>query len=154
MAALLKQVWNIILNKTTCWNIQVNARYLKGKSLWDVPIKNHASWGWKSILELRPLAKNNIKFLVGNGHITKFWLDPWLNGGRLKDCYGDRAIYDMGLGIDVSVQSFIHEGNWRFPTPTSNALTEIFQNIPQEIEPYSEFADKIVWTLEDNGNFT
>lgn len=97
---------------------------------------------------------NHVKFLIGNGHITKFWIDPWLNGGRLKDCYGKRAIYDMGLGTDICVQHFIHDSNWLFPAPTSNALMEIFQTIHQEVESWASFEDEIVWTFEDNGQFT
>ena len=146
-ATILRQLWSIILNKKTCWNIWINASYLRGKSIWDAPIPKHGSWGWKSILTLRYLAKNHVKFLIGNGHVTKFWTDPWLNGGRLKDCYGDKAIYDMGLGADVNVQQFIHDGNWRFPAPTSNALMENFQQIPQEVEPWNDFDDEVVWTL-------
>ena len=153
-AALLRQVWMITLNKHTCWNLWVHARYLRGNSIWDVSILRQASWGWKNILQFRTLAKNHIKFLIGNGHITKFWTDPWLNGGRLKDCYGDRAIYDLGLGADVYVRHFIADGIWRFSTPTSNSLMEIFQLVPTKVEPWGDFEDEVVWTLEDNGKFT
>ena len=90
-AALLRQVWNVVSNKNTCRNLRANAKYLRGESFWDVMILKNASWGWKSILTLRPIAIPNIKFLVGNGHQIKFWTDPWLNGGRLRDCYGDRS---------------------------------------------------------------
>ena len=100
------------------------------------------------------MAKNHVKNFIANGHVTKFWTDPWLNGGWLKDCYGDRAIYEMGLGADVNVQPLIHDGNWRFPVPTSNTLMEIFQKFPQKVEPWSDFDDEVVWTLEDNGKFT
>lgn len=58
------------------------------------------------------------------------------------------------MGYDVKVHRFIHNDSWRFPTPTSNALMDIFQSIPDEIQPWPTFNDEIVWTLEDHGRFT
>ena len=75
-AALLSQVSNVVSNKSTCWNLWVNAKYLRGESFWDVMIPKNASRGWKSILMLTPIAIPLIKFLVGNGHQIKFWTDP------------------------------------------------------------------------------
>ena len=77
-----------------------------------------------------------------------------LNGGRLKDCYGDRALYDPGMGADTKVHQLIRTDGWRFPTPTFNASMDIFQSIPNEIEPWPNFEDEPVWTREDHGNFT
>ena len=96
----------------------------------------------------------HIKLLAGNGHQIKFWTDPWVNGGRLKDCHGDRAVYDLGVGPDINVPQFIQNHRWKFPTPTSNALMDIFQTIPNEIEPWPNFNDGLVWTLQEHGNFT
>eukprot|EP00268_Persea_americana_P000735 TRINITY_DN10222_c0_g1_i2.p1 TRINITY_DN10222_c0_g1~~TRINITY_DN10222_c0_g1_i2.p1 ORF type:complete len:174 (-),score=27.41 TRINITY_DN10222_c0_g1_i2:1654-2175(-) len=44
-AALLRQLWNVVQNKPTCWNLWLNAKYLKGKSFWNVSIPKDASWG-------------------------------------------------------------------------------------------------------------
>ena len=153
-AALLRQVWNVVSNKNTCRNLWVNAKYLRRESFWDVMILKNAAWGWKSILTLRPIATPNIKLLVGNGHQIKFWTDPMLNGGRLQDCYGDRALCDLGMGADTKVHQFIRTDGWRFPTPTFNASMDIFQSIPNDIEPWTNFEDEPVWTREDHGNFT
>lgn len=152
--ALLRQVWNVVSQKNTCWNLWVKAKYLRGESFWDVMIPKNASWGWKNILMLKPIAIPHIKFLVGNGHQIKFWTDPWLNGGRLEDCYGDRAVYDLGMGADIKVHQFIQTDGWRFPTPKSDALMDVFQSIPIEIEAWPNFKDELVWTPEDHGNFT
>ena len=70
-AALLRQVWNFILNKPTYQNLWVNAKYLRGRSFWDVPSPKVASWGYKGILALCMLALPNIKFFIGNGHKTR-----------------------------------------------------------------------------------
>ncbi|XXG82820.1 hypothetical protein AAC387_Pa10g0707 [Persea americana] len=153
-AALLRQVWNVILNRQTCWNIWVNARYLKNDSFWDVACPKSASWGWKGILALRPLALPHIKFLIGNGHTTHFWTNPWLPGGQLKDWFGSRAMYDLGLGEDFRVSTFIVHAVWNLPPPTSAALMDIFHLIPQECQIWIDFEDEIVWTLEEKGVFS
>ena len=86
------------------------------------------SWGWKCILALQPLALPHIKFLIGNGHTTHFWTDPWLPGGRLRDCFGSRAMYDLGFGAYLRVNTFVVNGHWNLPPPTSNALMDSFQS--------------------------
>ena len=55
------------------------------------------------------------------------------------------------MGSDVKVHKFVQNGEWQFPTPTSNALMGIFQSIPNEIVPWPNFNDEIVWTPEDHG---
>ena len=92
--------------------------------------------------------------LIGNGQITNFWTDPWLNGGRLKDRYGEREIYALGMGADIMVSRFLHNNCWHLPRPTTNALKDIFQGIPSEIVPWPMFDDEIVWTLEEQGHFS
>jgi len=153
-AALIREIWNVILNRTTCWNIWVNVRYLKGDSFWDVASPKSASWGWKGILALQPLALPHIKFLLGNGHTTHFWTNPWLPGRRLRDCFGSRTMYDLGLGKDLRVSTFIVHGGWHLPPPTSATLMDIFHLIPIECQPWPEFGDEIVWTLEEEGFFS
>lgn len=66
-----------------------------------------ANLGWNGILALIRDASPHIKFLIGNGHLIKFWTDPCLNGGHLKDYYGDRVISNMGLNSDIRVSLFI-----------------------------------------------
>ena len=57
-------------------------------------------------------------------------------------------------GLILKVHQFIQTDGWRFPTPTSNASMDIFQSIPNELEPWHNFGDELVWTREDHGNFT
>eukprot|EP00268_Persea_americana_P028557 TRINITY_DN27713_c0_g1_i3.p1 TRINITY_DN27713_c0_g1~~TRINITY_DN27713_c0_g1_i3.p1 ORF type:complete len:189 (+),score=14.42 TRINITY_DN27713_c0_g1_i3:725-1291(+) len=68
-ASLHRRVWNVVLNKQTCWNFWLHAKYLHTYSFWDAPITASASWGWRwrHILEMRPLAMQRIHHLIGNG---------------------------------------------------------------------------------------
>lgn len=92
--------------------------------------------------------------MIENGHNTNFWIDPWLNGGRLKDCHGARVIYDMGMGDDIKVSRFIQNDGWHFLIRRSHDLMDIFQDIPNEIVPWSRFDDEIVWTLKEHGQLS
>ena len=135
-AALLGRVWNVVSNKNTCRNSWVNAKYLRGECFWDVMILKNPSWGWKSILTLRPIAIPDMKFLVGNGHQIKFWTDPWLNGGRLKDCYWDRALYDLGPGADT-----------KSPSIYSDWWVEVSYSHVQCIDGYLPIYSKWAWAM-------
>ena len=80
--------------------------------------------------------------------------DSWLRDGWLRECYGECAVYAMGMGTDIYVSRFIADADWSFRRPTLNALMDIFHKNPLEIRPCSEFEDEIVWTLEEHGCFT
>lgn len=76
--ALLHEVWNILLNHPTCWNLWIRAKYLRRKSF---------SFGWRGILSLRPVVLPYIRHLIIDGRGTQFWSDPWLHGGRIRDIF-------------------------------------------------------------------
>lgn len=85
--ALLHEVWNILLNHPTCWNLWIRAKYLRRKSFWDVHVTSSASFGWRGILSLRPVVLPYIRHLIIEGRGTQFWSDPWLHGGRIRDIF-------------------------------------------------------------------
>lgn len=45
--------------------------------------------------------------------------------GSLIDSFGARAVYGMGKGDQVKVESFIQDGNWLVPDATTNRLIQI-----------------------------
>lgn len=69
---------------------------------------------------------HHIRYLIGNGNSTEFWLDPWLPCGRLVAIYGNRVVYDLRLGRNVKVTSIIRDGSWCFPHAPNHVAREIF----------------------------
>lgn len=66
-------------------------------------------------------------------------MDPWLPCGRLIDRFGQRAVYDLGLGKDISVGKFVVNGEWSLPSPTLTDLMDIFAMIRSTTKPNADF---------------
>ena len=102
-----------------------------------------ASWGQCGILGDRASTLQHIKHLIGDGKSTRFWLDPWLPGGRLIDQFGARAAHDLGLGRDVLVSHFITNGCRPFAQPISSRLATIFLFVSLMPKPSVDFCDEV-----------
>nr|GEV96230.1 hypothetical protein [Tanacetum cinerariifolium] len=57
IALMTTHVWNIVSNKESIWVRWINAYKLKGRSFWDVPLKNYASWTWRKLLRIHELVR-------------------------------------------------------------------------------------------------
>jgi hypothetical protein len=55
--------------------------------------------GAEKILKLRALAKDFIRFKVGDGSRVFIWLDHWHPAGYLLDKFGYRIVYDSGFHL-------------------------------------------------------
>lgn len=126
-AALTRQLWNIVLNRPTCWSLWIKEKYLKRSLIWDVKVSSHVLVGWRQVLSLREKFLPYIWYLVGIGLSARFWHDHWLPEGRLKDIYGDRAIFYLGMELNILVSHFIAHGRWDLPQLTSGNLITIWQ---------------------------
>jgi len=51
---MIGKIWDIQHNKESLWIRWVHNKYLKQQqSIWSMPIKNHYSWSFKELLQLR-----------------------------------------------------------------------------------------------------
>jgi hypothetical protein len=66
-ASMINHIWNLFTKAGSLWVAWTEANWLKGRSFWQVPIPTSRSWNWKKILKLRDLAKQHIRFKVGDG---------------------------------------------------------------------------------------
>jgi len=80
----------------------------------------------RSILSCRDRLKESIKTFIGDGSDTNVWSDIWLDQGRLLDLFGERVIYDSGLGRKMKVCSLNQDGAWNLPIPTSADLMDVW----------------------------
>lgn len=93
--------------------------------MWEILISNARSWAWRNILKLKGIVKDKVKCFIGNGEDTYLWNDNWHSFGHLKTKYGNRIIYESGLGNNAKVCEIIREGKWRWLYTNSWALMEI-----------------------------
>lgn len=85
---------------------------------------------------------------------TSFWYDPWHPDGRLIDKYGNRPIYDMGMGAEIRVADVLSFNRWVFPFGSTHELQEIFQKAQNSVFPNDPHYDEVVWTASESGNFS
>lgn len=83
-------------------------------------------------VSIRDLAKPSILHSIGNGENTLFWIGPLIRPVFiLKDHFGSRTIYNMGLAESVEVSNFINNGIWNLPSPSSAEMSDILDLITQ-----------------------
>lgn len=107
--------------------------WLKGRSFWLVSPPRPCSWSWRKILKLRDLAKQFLKFKIGDGSKVFLWLDSWHPDGCLLDVYGFRVVYDAssnlmlkaGSNLDAKVSSIVRDGEWFWMGARSDKLVAI-----------------------------
>lgn len=97
--------------------------------------------------------KPHVLHLIGNGHKTNLWLDPWLPQGSLVDQYGYDIIRQSRLGVNCTVDHLIVNGIWDLWPPTSYEMAQAWMQVKNQ-----EFAenedDEIIWKLTPTGTFT
>nr|GEZ20271.1 hypothetical protein [Tanacetum cinerariifolium] len=76
-AFVLKHLWNVVNKKDSLWVKWISTVKLKGKSVWEVEKLNNDNWIWRSPLDLRIRARENIAYKIGNGKKASVWPDRW-----------------------------------------------------------------------------
>jgi len=63
-ASMLNHIWNLFTKDGSLWVAWLDINWLKGRSVWQIPITKLYSWSWKKLLKLRDIAKKFIRFKV------------------------------------------------------------------------------------------
>ncbi|GAV92363.1 zf-RVT domain-containing protein, partial [Cephalotus follicularis] len=111
-------------------------------SFWTLSSYGSLSWSWKQILLLRNTALNHQRYVCGKGDKFSLWFDPWFHGSSIYAAYGNRVIYDSGMGKSMLVHEVIVNDQWCWPT-TSPELIDI-QSRVLDI-PITSSSDHIFW---------
>ncbi|KAJ8485323.1 hypothetical protein OPV22_017808 [Ensete ventricosum] len=151
-ACMVKQLWDILQNKSSLWSQWVFARYLTKESIWETSAKTSHSAAWKGILKARRWLRNNISYVISSGTNINMWYDPWVNGKSIFQIFGDRVRQDLGAPKDWKVSEFINNGTWCLPNPTSPDMLLLWPTI-RAITIKNNSSDMLIW-LHDNGKFS
>ncbi|XP_020262492.1 uncharacterized protein LOC109838459 [Asparagus officinalis] len=97
LAAALKNLWNIHVNRELMWIKWIHGTYLKQRDIWHVKARSGDSWMWKQLIKARDKALNfcggvgNLIQLIAalknlwNIHVNRelMWI-KWIHGTYLK----------------------------------------------------------------------
>jgi len=132
------------------WVAWIKEYLLKGKSFWNVSIPQNSSWCWRKLLKLRGLARNFLRFDVGNGGQIHLWFDNWHPCGVLIDKFGYRVIYDSNSRMEAKLNFVMKQGKWCWKPARSEDLVTIQSSLP---EVSLGAVDNPVWTIGRSGSF-
>ncbi|XP_010419362.1 PREDICTED: uncharacterized protein LOC104705067 [Camelina sativa] len=147
---LLKLVWRLFEPSNSLWAAWHHLHHLRNDSLWDVHYPTGASWAWKTLLNLRPLAEKFIKCRVGNGFTASFWFDSWTLLGPLINRLGDYGARSLRIPISAKVVEAIEGAGWRLPLSRSPAAREIHDHL-RTLQPPSPEQDQdvYIWCVDN-----
>ncbi|GAV80392.1 zf-RVT domain-containing protein, partial [Cephalotus follicularis] len=140
-ALLVKRILDV-LKEQSLWAKWCHAYLIYRSNFLALTTGGLLSWTWKRILLLRPLVKEHLKYICGNGESFSLWNDPWLHRESVHALYGHRVIYDTGLSKVASVSDILSGGEWSWPQ-TSADLIDLQQRV--QVIPNSTRPDSIHW---------
>ncbi|GJX93922.1 hypothetical protein Tco_0348508 [Tanacetum coccineum] len=76
-ALMTSHVWDLLLHKESLWIKWIHSYKLRGRNFWDVPFRGNMTWGWRKILQLRPILLEFIWYRIGDGSKISMWFDRW-----------------------------------------------------------------------------
>ncbi|GJX43971.1 putative reverse transcriptase domain-containing protein [Tanacetum coccineum] len=114
-ALMVSHIWKLLSLKESLWVQWIHSYKLKNRSFWDIPYRGNMSWGWRKILQLRPLIRNFIWYCIGDGSHVSMWFDRWCNASPLSSIISSRDIFRAGWNLSTKVRDLIHEGMWNWP---------------------------------------
>ncbi|GKE35654.1 hypothetical protein Tco_1454976 [Tanacetum coccineum] len=88
-ALMTTHIWNIVTNKESLWVHWIHTYKLRGRTFWDIPVKNGSS--------------------------TSIWHDNWSTFSPLTRYLSPRDITTKGFHMQNYVSDLISNGNWLWP---------------------------------------
>ncbi|GJX75386.1 hypothetical protein Tco_0313981 [Tanacetum coccineum] len=95
-ALMVSHIWKLLSLKESLCVKWIHVYKLKARSFWDIPYRGNMTWGWRKILQLRPLIQSFIWSCIGDGS-QKFFVV--LIGGVLLVIY--LVSYHLGTSLDA-----------------------------------------------------
>ncbi|GJT78337.1 putative reverse transcriptase domain-containing protein [Tanacetum coccineum] len=114
-ALMVSHIWKLLSLKESLWVQWIHSYKLKNRSFWDIPYRGNMSWGWRKILQLRPLIRNFIWYCIGDGSHVSMWFGRWCNASPLSSIISSRDIFRVGWNLSTKVRDLIHECMWNWP---------------------------------------
>ncbi|GJY03440.1 putative reverse transcriptase domain, reverse transcriptase zinc-binding domain protein [Tanacetum coccineum] len=99
IALMATHIWSIITHKESLWVKWIHSYKLKGRSFWDVPCLGDVSWGWRKLLQIRPLIRPFIWNMINNGKLTSMWFDKGHDLCPIRDMLTIIDITPSGFGL-------------------------------------------------------
>ncbi|GJV92056.1 hypothetical protein Tco_1539869 [Tanacetum coccineum] len=115
IALMTTHIWNIVTNKESLWVKWVHMYKLKGHTIWDIPVREDMSWGWRKLLQIREVVKPFFWKILGNGKSTSLWFDRWNVQSPLIQYITPKEITYEGYNLKTCVADMVTNEGWKWP---------------------------------------
>ncbi|GJT27705.1 hypothetical protein Tco_0907980 [Tanacetum coccineum] len=112
---MISHTWKLLSHKESLWVKWVHMYKLKEWNFLDIPIRGRISWGWRKVLQIRPLIREYIWYSIGDGAKASLWFYNWCTFGPLAKLIPPRDRYTAGLSALSTVSDVFHNGMWNWP---------------------------------------
>ncbi|GJQ89049.1 hypothetical protein Tco_0000188 [Tanacetum coccineum] len=102
-ALMVSHVWKLLSLKESLWVKWIHVYKLKNRSFWDIPYRGNMTWGWRKILQLRPLIREFIWYCIGDGSQASMWFDRWCAASPIYNIVSSRDIFRAGFDLNSKV---------------------------------------------------
>lgn len=140
-ALLVKLAWRLVQEPNSLWSSLLQAKYGGGRHSLDIfEHKAGASHIWRGLVHAVE-QMGGLKWVVGDGHLIKFWSDVWLSDLPLASM----ALQPLSTAdYEGSVVDYWVEGmGWRWDALTSMLRTITMVLIASKM--LTNMPDKDVW---------
>ncbi|GKA57418.1 hypothetical protein Tco_0756606 [Tanacetum coccineum] len=141
-----KVAWDVVCLPKDEGGLGVHRLDLFNKALMDYPLRGNMSWGWRKLLQLRPIIRDYIGYNIGDSTIASLWFDKWNYSCPLANVISTCDIYRAGLDTSAKVSDVVQNGTWQWPPyllgkyPFLGSMTVLNINAGS--------MDKLVWRNE------
>ncbi|GKC16678.1 GRF1-interacting factor 1-like protein [Tanacetum coccineum] len=114
-ALMVSHIWSLLSLKESLWVKWIHAYKLKGRNFWDVPIRGNMAWGWRKVLQIRPIIREFIWYRIGDGSKVSVWFDHWCPISPLSKIVSARDIHRAGFDMSTMIKDLFNNGQWTWP---------------------------------------
>ncbi|GKA95009.1 putative reverse transcriptase domain, reverse transcriptase zinc-binding domain protein [Tanacetum coccineum] len=100
---ITSHILSIISHKEFLWVKWIHTHKLRGRTLWEIPLRGKISWGWQKILQVRPTVRQFIWSWLGDGSRVSVCFDNWCPISPLAQLISSRDIYGASFQLSSKV---------------------------------------------------
>ncbi|GJT98864.1 RNA-directed DNA polymerase, eukaryota, reverse transcriptase zinc-binding domain protein [Tanacetum coccineum] len=141
-------IWSILSLKESIWVKWIHVYKLRGHNFWDLPLSGNVSWGWRKILQVRPLIRQFIWYHLGEGNTVSAWFDWWCLLSPLSHLVTPRDIHRAGFNMASTVYDIVTNGSWKWPNEWRLKYPSLYTITFPSLVPNS--LDEIVWKTRND----
>ncbi|GJT04494.1 GRF1-interacting factor 1-like protein [Tanacetum coccineum] len=110
-----KVAWEVVFLPKKEGGLWLHSLDIFNKALMDVPIRGNMTWGWRKVLQIRPIIQELIWYRIGDGSKVSVWFDHWCPISPLSKIISACDIHKAGFDMSNMIKDLFNNGQWTWP---------------------------------------